>query len=245
MILADARHQLSREDAQLAVRLVAQDSHGALEDLQRRLVDDGIDAILDDDRLPVALLQSRLGAYASLRLFLYVMVRHALLRAGEKDRAISDYLTAIMLAFGARGRAERVSEADDEIYDTLASLLDDVNDSDPRRAFLVRVQLGNQALWFAGLFPDRIEQRRWRKGGPDLAYYEELGRRGFELAAEHRIASQYGMTDVYAAVASRFPVLRVALNNLSDRLMFPNVNTPERLMRQVKDLFLTGTRPAA
>lgn len=235
MILANARQCLSRDDAQLAVRLVAHESIDELERAQQRLVDEGIDAILDDGRLPVALLRSRFGAYASLPLFLYVMVRHALLKAGERDRALSDYLAAILLTFGARGRAHRISEADDELYDTLATLLDDVNDRDPRRAFLVRVHLGNQALWIAGLFPDYIEQRKWRRGGPDLGYFEELGKRGFELAAEHRIAEQYGMAEVYAAVAARFGLLRVALNTLSDTLLFPNVNTPERLMRQVED----------
>lgn len=235
MILANARQRLSREDAQLAVRLVAHDSSDELASMQQRLVDEGLDAILDDGRLPGALIRSRHGAFASLPLFLYVMVRHALLRAGERDRAISDYLTAVLLAFGARGRAERVSEADDELYDTLASLLEDVNDQDPRRAFLVRVHLGNQALWIAGLFPDMVEHRKWRRGGPDLGYFEELGKRGFELAAEHRIAEHYGMAEVYATVAARFSVLRVALNTLSDTLFFPSVNTPERLMRQVAD----------
>lgn len=235
MILANARRQLSRQDAQLAVRLVANDSSEELECTQQRLVDEGLDAILDDRRLPGALLTSRFGAYASLPLFLYVMVRHTLLNAGERDRTISDYLAAILLAFGARGRAERISGADDELYDTLAHLVDDVNDADPRRAFLVRAHLGNRALWIAGLFPDYVEQRKWRRGGPDLSYFEELGRRGFELAAEHRLAEQYGMAETYAAVAARFGLLRVALNSISDRLLFPNVNTPERLMRQVED----------
>lgn len=235
MILANARHQLSRQDAQLAVRLVAHDSAEELERTQQRLVDEGLDAILDDKRLPGALLTSRFGAYASLPLFLYVMVRHTLLNAGERDRTMSDYLAAILLAFGGRGRAERISEADDELYDTLAALLDDVNDSDPRRAFLVRAHLGNRALWIAGLFPDYVEQRKWRKGGPDLSYFDELGKRGFELAAEHRLAEQYGMAETYAAVAARFGLLRVALNSVSDRLFFPNINTPERLMRQVED----------
>ncbi len=235
MILANARQRLSREDAQLAVRLVANDSSDELVSTQQRLVDEGLDAILDDGRLPGALIRSRHGAFASLPLFLYVMVRHALLRAGERDRAISDYLAAVLLAFGARGRAERVSEADDELYDTLASLLEGVNDQDPRRAFLVRVHLGNQALWIAGLFPDMVEHRKWRRGGPDLGYFEELGKRGFELAAEHRIAEQFGMAEVYATVAARFSVLRIALNTLSDTLLFPSVNTPERLMRQVAD----------
>lgn len=235
MILANARQRLSREDAQLAVRLVADESGDDVDALRQRLVDEGLDAILDDRRLATALIRSPYGTYASLPMFLYVMVRHALLRAGEQDRAVSDYLAAVLMAFGVRGRAERVSESDDELYDTLASLLEDVNDRDPRRAFLVRVHLGNRALWIAGLYPDYVEQRKWRRGGPDLGYFEELGKRGFELAAEHRIAEQYGMADVYATVAARFGLLRVALNSLSDTLLFPNVHTPERLMRQVSD----------
>lgn len=235
MILANARQRLSREDAQLAVRLVAREDAQELDAVQHRLVDEGIDAILDDPRLPVALMRSRYGAYGSLPLFLYVMIRHALLRAGERDRAVSDYLAALLLTFGHKSRSEQISENDDQLYDTLVSLLDDVNDRDPRRAFLVRAHLGNRALWVAGLFPDWVEQRKWRKGGPDLGYFEELGKRGFELAAEHRIAEQYGMSDLYASVAARFGLLRVALNSVSDALLFPNVNTPERLMRQVSD----------
>jgi hypothetical protein len=235
MILANTRHRFTREDAQLAIRLVASESEEDREAIQRRLADEGLDAILDDQRLPAALLHSRFGAYASLPLFLYVMVRHALLAAGERDRGISDYLTATLLAFSGKGRAERISEADDELYDTLAALLDDVNDGDPRRAFMVRVHLGNRALWISGLFPDHVEYRRWHRGGPDLSYFEQLGRRGFELAAEHRMAEQYGMTDIYANVAARFGLLRVVLNTISDQLLFPHVNTPERLMRQVQD----------
>ncbi len=235
MILANTRHRLTRDDAQLAIRLVARDSTDERERLQRTLVDDGLDAILDDRRLPAAILGSRFGAFASLPLFLYVIVRHALLDAGEKDRAISDYLSATLLAFNAKGRAGRISEADDELYDTLASLLEDVNDGDPRRSFMVRVHLGNRALWISGLFPDHVEYRRWHRGGPDIGYFEELGRRGFALAAEHRMAEQYGMSEVYANVAARFGMLRVVLNTISDRLLFPNLHTPERLMRQVQD----------
>jgi hypothetical protein len=235
MILANARQRLTREDAQLAVRLVASDSAEELERAQRLLSDEGLDAILDDKRLPGALLRSRFGTYASLPLFLYVMVRHTLVQAGEDDRAVSDYLAEVLLAFSARGRSERISETDDELYDTLAALLEDVNDGDARRSFLVRAHLGNYALWLSGLYPDYIEQRKWRRGGPDLGYFEELGKRGFELAAEHRIAEQYGLSEVYGVIAARFGLLRVALNTISDRLFFPNVNTPERLMRQVQD----------
>src|SRR5690606_10578610 len=93
---------------------------------------------------------------------------------------------------------------------------------------------GNYALWLSGLFPDHIEHRRWRRGGPDMDYYETMGRRGFELAADHRLAAEQGLGPLYATVAERFPVLRHALNDVSDRLLFPHRHTPERLMRQVR-----------
>ena len=38
-----------------------------------------------------------------------------------------------------------------------------------------------------------------------------------------------------AAAAERFGVLRCALTNVSDAMLFPHRHTPERLMRQVRD----------
>src|SRR6476661_6975715 len=51
MILADTRHHLTRDDAELAARLIARDSGIELAQLQRELADHGIDAVLDDPRL--------------------------------------------------------------------------------------------------------------------------------------------------------------------------------------------------
>ena len=55
----------------------------SLRELEARLADEGIDAILDDPRLPAALLRHPRGAHASFTLFAYVMIRHALRQAGE------------------------------------------------------------------------------------------------------------------------------------------------------------------
>jgi hypothetical protein len=233
MILADTRHQLTRNDAQLVARLIARDSGAELSQVEQTLTDHGIDAVLDDPRLPAALLRSRQGACASLPLFAYVMVRHALRRLGEEDRLLADYLAALMLHFGLRDRAWRVGEADDQVYTTLADLFADVDDPDGRRSFLVRTHLGNYALWVSGFFPDYIEHRRWRKGGPDLDYFETMGRRGFQLAADHRLAENHGMATLYATAAERFGLLRAALNDVSDALLFPDRHSPDRLMRQV------------
>lgn len=235
MILADTRHRLTRDDAQLAARILARDSGDELAELEARLTDEGIDAVLDDPRLPGALLRHPRGAHASFALFAYVMIRQALRQAGENDRGLADYVSAIVLHFGLGDRAHRIADSDDEVYDAVVQLCEALNDPDARRSFLVRTHLGNYALWLSGIFPDHIESRRWRRGGPDLDYYEAIGRRGFQLAADHRLAEEHGLAPLYAAAAARFGVLRAALNTVSDSLFFPAVHTPERLMRQVRD----------
>lgn len=236
MILANTRSRLTRDDAQLAVRLVARGSGRAQDEAEGTLADQGIDPLLDDPRLLDGLLSARQGAHASWPLFCYVVVRHALRRIGDDDRQLADYVAAIILHFGLRQRARQLAEHDDATYDTLASLGDEVEGRDATRAFLARAHLGNYALWLSGLFPDHIEQRRWRRGGPTLGYFELMGRRGFRLAADHRLATEHGLSALFATAAERFPRLRVALNQVSDRLLFPHVHTPERLMRQVRDL---------
>ena len=237
MIVANTRATLGRDDAQLALRLISRGRAEEYDGAETTLRERGIDALLDDPRLLDALLDAPQAAHASWPMFAYVVVRHALRHAGEDDRAIADYVASVLVQFGMRDRAHRVAPSDDQRYDTLAGLVGDVDDPDARRAFLVRAHLGNYALWLSGIFPDYIEYRRWRKGGPELDYYEELGARGYRLAAGHRLADEHGLAPLYARAAARFPHLRRALNEVSDRLMFPNVHTPERLMRQVKDRF--------
>jgi hypothetical protein len=160
---------------------------------------------------------------------------HALRAAGERDVVLADYVASILMHFSLHDAAHRISQLDDQTYTTLAELSGDVDDPDARRAFLVRAHLGNYALWVSGLFPDYIEHRRWRRGGPDLDYFEEMGRRGYQLAADHRMAAQLGLTTLFALAAERFALLRMALNNVSDSLLFANVHSPERLMRQVRN----------
>jgi len=235
MIVADVRSTLTRDDAQFAVQLIGHAGADAAGVAEATLREHGIDAILDDPRLIAALLHHASGAHASVRLFTYVLVRHACVAAGESERALADYTASILLHFGLRDRARRIAAADDDTFDTLAELGHVADNADARRAFLARQHLGNYALWLSGLFPDHVEHRRWRRGGPNLDYYEEMGRRGYEAAARHRFAHEYGIDSLLGRVAERFPVLRLALNRISDTILFPNHHTPERLMRQVRD----------
>lgn len=235
MITANVRSRLTREDAALALALVAQSGGEERERGERSLREQGLDALLDEPALLRAMLATPRGAHASASLFAYVVVRHTMLGEGERDRMLADYAAAVLLHFGVRDRAHRVSETDDETYDTLAALMGAADDPDPRRAFLVQAHLGNYALWLSGMFPDHITYRQWRRGGPTMEYFEQMGRRGFQLAANHRLASEHGLAPLFGRAADRFAIMRIALNRLSDALLFPAVHTPERLMRQVTD----------
>ena len=235
MILANVRQCLTRGDAQLAMRLIARGSSTELDALEQRLREEGIDALLDHPALHRALLEQAQAAHASPRLLLYVLVRHALRSVGEDERAMADFVSSILLHFGERDRARRIRAFDDQVYDTLASLLAEADSPDPTRAFMVRAHLGHYALWLAGVFPDFIEHRHHRRGGPDLDYFDEMGRRGYQLAASHRLATQHGVTALFENASARFGRLRVALNRVSDGVFFARHHTASKLIRQVRD----------
>src|SRR5947208_1509556 len=202
---------------------------------ERQLHEEGPDELLDEPGLLAALLALLTLMVPSPALFTYVAVRHTLRAARVDDRALADYLAALLLEFGDHDRHVRIRRSDDETYHYLVDMVEDLMGLDDagERAFLLRAHLGNYSLWLAGLFPDYIAARRSRKGGPDLPYYDELGRQGFRLAAEHRLAEHLGVATIYRSAAERFPTLRVAFNRLSDRVFFPNVSTPDKILRNL------------
>lgn len=201
--------------------------------LERRLAVEGPDALLDAPELLERLLAVRTILVPSEALFFYVLVRHTLARAGIDDRDVADYLAALLLEFGRKDRAWRVDWEDDERHRYLVDILADLEASEGDRRFKAMVHLGNYALWLAGLFPDYIAARHLRKGGPDVTYYDALGRRGYALASDHELADRYGLDGILRAAAERYPTLRSALNGVSDRVLFPGSTGPDRMLRDL------------
>jgi hypothetical protein len=236
MIATSVRAALGADDMRLAVELVA-GSRPERHRLSQRALEEGPDTLWDDPRLVGALLASRDLQRPSATLFYYVLLRHLLLELGVDDRAVTDYCAAMVLAFGRGDRAYRTFEHDENRYAYLVDLVAEAGRAEGEHQFRVRVHLGDFSLWLTGIFPDYIAARRARKGGPPLPYYESIGRAGFQMASDHRLAGRYGMEEVLRSAAERFGVLRVALNRLSDRVMFPHHHSPDRLIRQVEDEF--------
>jgi hypothetical protein len=237
MILANVRERFTATDVELVIELLSRGDVAHKGELARVARERGLAALLDAPDLPELLRAAPQLGQPSPALFVYVVVRHALCGVGIESARLSDYLGALVLEFGLRDRAYRISRFDDEIYRYLTDLVAHAASASGRRGFLLRAHLGNMSLWLAGLYPDHITARKERRGGPGLRYYEELGAQGFRLASDHRLAHELDMADVYEQASSSFRPIRIALNRVSDRMLFPGSSTPGRLMRQVADEF--------
>ncbi len=88
----------------------------------------------------------------------------------------------------------------------------------PEQAFLLRAHVGNYSLFISGIFHENT-QRRSLRGGPDIKFYEQVGRTNYQLVASHAVARRCELDDVFEGLADRFREVRLALNQLSDQLL--------------------------
>jgi hypothetical protein len=234
MILPHIRAAFDRSDAMALVALLGRDAPELRAGALARLEEVGIDVLLDDPRLPAAMLSEPRVALRPQVVF-YVLVRHALLEGGIDDRVTADYLATLVQAFGIGNRAWRISDDDPKEFRYMVDLLARLREGDGHDSFLVRTHMGNHALWITGLFPDFIEGRRHRRGAPSYRYYEAMGAAGFRSAAETAQARKLGLADLLREAADRFDHLRMALNRMSDRHFWRGgANPVGRLLREMK-----------
>jgi hypothetical protein len=231
MIKPNVRASFGRPEAELLLSVAGPGG-------EERLREQGLDALLDDVRVLRELMRRGGVSRAPARLLFYLLVRHALVQREIHDRQLADYTAAVLLEFGLAGRAHRVDGGPGEPFRYLADILAEIERARGEREFLLRVHLGNYALWLAGLFPDHITGRVQRRGAPPISYYDAMGATGFRTAADSQLALRHGLGDVFVSAADRFADVRGALNELSDAVVFPRPRDPvDRLLRQVTDDF--------
>ena len=78
---------------------------------------------------------------------------------------------------------------------------------------------GEHLLFLTGIFPHFIEKRSQRRGAPGLSFYESVGGGSYRSAAQHPFSQKVDTTQLYQEVASAFPAVRNALNDVADRLL--------------------------
>ena len=233
MILPTIRASMSRSDAQQLVGLLGKADPEAAESARLRLEEFGIGSLLDDPRILNALLTDPDVSVPPSIIF-YVLVRQALLEGGIDDESTSDYVASMLVSFGQARRAYRISAEDDSEFHYLTDMVSELRSADGRRRFLLRLHMGDFALWMSGLFPDYLEARTRRKVAPPISYFEQWGATGYLGASESLEAGELGIDTVLKGMAHQFSAVRTALNRISDRHFWPGSGDPVgRLLREI------------
>ncbi|MEW6303037.1 MAG: hypothetical protein AB1705_06175, partial [Verrucomicrobiota bacterium] len=177
------------------------------------------DAILDDESLFRALLEKPACLRVSTHFYFYVLARHVLRRAGIEDRTVADYVAELLAEYSDIARTRCVPPGQAKPLDYVFEMLGALQHADEHTTFLLRAHIGNHTLFLAGVFREHIEHRAEYRGAPGLRYYEEVGRANFQMASDHRLARKYDVAGVFATLGDQFRTARLALNDLSDRLL--------------------------
>ncbi|MGB9476468.1 MAG: hypothetical protein WCE87_15495 [Candidatus Udaeobacter sp.] len=228
MIRANCRARFTAADFDFIVRTLARSQTG-----QVSLVDllsdvETLDSILDHPQLVDAILNHCGHLRISSQFYFYVLARHVLQQGGIGDRKLCDYVASLLETFSrakqlqgpqASGRAESAT-ADSSIGEQyISDILIALTRASPEQAFLLRAHIGNYSLFISGIFHPAVAGQRSLRGGPDIGFYERVGRTNYQLVASHAAARRCELDDVFEGLADRFRDVRLALNQLSDRLL--------------------------
>lgn len=219
MIQANCRARFTAADFDFVVRTLARSPTESVSLVDLLADSETRDAVLDSPRLINAILSDGGQLHISSHLYFYVLARHVLRDAGLSDRKLCDYVASLLEEFSRatalRGPQEP-NPAQSQQY--LSDMLIALTRVTAEQAFFLRAHVGNYALFLSGIFYENT-QRRSLRGAPDIGFYENVGRRNFQLVSSHQTAVRCELQDVFAELADRFRDVRLALNQLSDRLL--------------------------
>lgn len=213
MIQANCRSRLTSRDLEFVVEALAH-RRGDRAPLRELSTDpEALDRLLDDPALFARLLEAPSLLRVSPWFFYYVVVRRAFLDHGIDNLRAADYVGSL-LSYHLQRRAGPRGGGGFYLVDLVQAMAEARTRED---AFALQAEIGDVALYLAGLFPDWIHHRHAYGRRPvDLGYYESMGSRYYGAAARSEIAARLDLGDVLDYMARRFPELRQALNDLVD-----------------------------
>jgi len=218
MIRANCRARFTAADFDFIVRTLArsQTDQVSLVDLLSDV--DTRDSILDHPRLVDAILNHCGHLRISSQFYFYVLARHVLQQGGIGDRKLCDYVASLLETFSHASRLQISDETHHLAEQYISDILIALNRATPEQAFLLRAHIGNYSLFISGIFHPAVAGKR-RIGGPDIKFYEQVGRTNYQLVSSHVVARRCELNDVFEGLADRFREVRLALNQLSDQLL--------------------------
>ena len=218
MIRANCRARFTAADFDFIVRTLAR-SRGESVSLVDLLSDSEMrDSILDHPLLVETILSKAGHLHISSQFYFYVLARYVLQQAGIRDRKLSDYVGSLLETFSRANQLQTPDKMHARVHEYISDMLIALTRATPEQTFLLRAHVGNYSLFITGIFHENT-QRRSLRGAPDIGFYEQVGRTNYHLVAAHETARRCELTDVFSGLANRFHDVRLALNDLSERLL--------------------------
>ncbi|GAA4314030.1 hypothetical protein [Nibribacter koreensis] len=225
MVLANCRAQFTATDFDFIARILSKQGARHVSLIELLSDPDCRDEMLDHAALPKALLTQVGQVSVSQQLYFYVLARTVLRRQNIEDRDLADYIASLLWQFSTTQRMHSIHEKLPHRFKYIIDMLEALTNASAAEAFLIRVHIGNYALFLSGMFQAWIE-RRQQRGAPDQSFYEEVGRSSFRLAATHKLAYELELAEVYSQLAQGFRNARLALNELAQTVWKPNQAPP-------------------
>ncbi|PYL37696.1 MAG: hypothetical protein DMF34_09290 [Verrucomicrobia bacterium] len=210
MIRANCRARFTAADFDFIVRTLSRSCTDQVSLVDLLSDSETRDSILDHPRLVDAILCNA-GHF-------YILARYVLQQAGIGDRKLCDYVGSLLENFSRANQLQTPAKIDNGAHQYISDMLIALTRATPEQTFLLRAHVGNYSLFISGIFHENT-QRRSLRGGPDIDFYEQIGRTNYQLVAGHATARRCELTDIYEELANRFRDVRLALNQLSDRLL--------------------------
>ena len=220
MIRPNCRIQFTPSDIDF-IRSVIGDEGDSSDHLITLIEDaDCLDVILDDKRLLKEILNRPDYLKISPRLYFYILVRHVLKNSNIDDVNLTDYLAELLTEYAHSDRSKRPIAQDGQPVNYFTDVMAAMEKADDRMRFFIQLFVGNYSLFLAGFFPYYLRHRTQYRAAPRLEFYERLGSSNYRHASKNSLAKKYDLSDILIYLAESFGRVRLALNDLSERLVF-------------------------
>lgn len=217
MVLANCRAQFTAADFDFVAEVLSREGSSRISLVELLSDPECRDEMLDHEAIIRALLRRDGQVRVSQQLYFYVLTRAVLRQQGIQDRELADYVSAILWKFSKTQRLQSPHEKLPHQFNYIVEMLEALANASAAEAFLIRVHVGNYALFLSGMFHAWVE-RRQRRGAPDFSFYEDIGRSSFRTAATHKLAYDLDLAQVYHQLARTFRETRLALNTIAQHV---------------------------
>jgi hypothetical protein len=218
MIRANCRSRFTASDFDFVVKTLSRSSTESVSLVDLLSDAETRDSVLDNPRLVEAILCHPAHLRISSQFYFYILARHVLQQAGIGDRKLCDYIGSLLETFSRTSLLRSPHVCGESVHQYISDMLIALQRVTPEQAFLLRAHVGNYSLFVSGIFHENT-QRRSLRGGPDVRFYEQIGRTNYQLVSSHATARRCELDDVFEGLADRFHDVRLALNRLSDQLL--------------------------